>query len=330
MALPVDGRTIGNIYATTFDAKIPEIIDGFFNSNSLFVRLNSRGKLTYDGGNEIRSTFMYTGVGGGSYTRGVAFDTSFKEFLTDLILQWKQNYVPINMDGLDRAKNQGVSKIIDYMDALAEAAGMTIADNIGTQLFQDAGTTLGASTDIDGLLEAISATNTYGGINRGGGDAIATACQSYINSVGGAFNLPMLNTAWGSLVFGNKKVDLIVTTQPTWNKIWERTQPMQRFNDSTSADLAKLGFKSFDFNGADVVVDSHCPTGVIYLLNTEFMEYWVCKGKDIQRRSAEFGFTKDSGGFPVFNMDATVDQLITYSNLVVKGPRYSGRISSVS
>lgn len=320
MALPIDGRQIGNVITTTLDSKLPRLVDNFFQSNPLFVRLHTRGAIKYDGGDEIRTSFIYKGLPGGSYGVGDTFDSSNQEFMTDLQLQWKMNYAQATIPGLQIAKNQGAARIIDLVDAFMENARMTLSDNLGTQLF---GNGLGnAAKDIDGLRVAIDTVLSYGGIARDG-SAVGTAINAQVNTVGGAFSLPLVNTSFGSATIANEKPDLIVTTQTIWNKFWERIQPQQRF---ASEDLKKVGMEAVNFNGADVVVDSHCPTGVIYGLNTKYVEFWILSGQDFKWRLRE----ALGSMAPIFNQDAYTDQLILYSNLVVTSPRLNFRIDNVT
>lgn len=314
MALPIDGRQFNNVLATTFDAKLPRLIDAFFRSNPLFVRLHSRDAIKHDGGASIRTPLIYTDLGGGSYGKGDTFDTSFREFMTDLLLNWKRNYAPIVLDNLETAMNSGVARVIDLVDAVMETAKMTLANNCGTQSFGD-GTGNGAK-DMDGLAIAVASTGTYGGIVRDG-SLQGNAVTAQVNSVGGAFSLSMVNTSMGTATVGAEKPDLIITTQTIWNKFWDRIQPAQRFG---SEDMKKAGMESIQFNGCDVVVDSHCPDGFIYLLNTKYVEFWIMTGNDFKIR----------GPFDVYNQDSFIGQCILYSNLVVPNPRMQARISNVT
>lgn len=315
MAIPLDNRQINNVVTTTLDAKKPRLIDLFFNSNPLFVRLRSRHQVKWRGGDKIAVPFIYAGLGGGSYGKGDTFDTSQTEFLTELLLDWRRNYAPMNLDTLDAAKNSGVARIVSLVDALLQTARMTMADNIGSQIFTDGNGNGGK--DIDGLKIAIATDGTYGGIARAATGPGNQTKAGGVNTTGGAFSQSMVQTQFGNATIANEKPDLIITTQTIWNKWWERVDARQR---TGAEDLKKVGMDSFEFNGADVVVDSHCPSGEIYLLNTNYIEYWIMEGYDFSRR----------GPFDLHNQDATVDQLIQYSNLVVTAPRLQARIESVT
>jgi hypothetical protein len=316
VADPLDNRQINNILSTTMDDYLRDLVDNFYLSMPLLVRLSMRGKVMSDGGAEIRSSFIYGSLGGGSYGVGDTFNTNNVEFMTQLILQWKMNYAPVTIYGLDMARNQGAAKVIDLVEAFMENCELTIKDNMATQLFGD-GTGNGGK-DIDGLRVAVDNTLTYAGITRDSSPQ-GNAIKAQVNTVGGAFSLSMLNTSFGAATFGNEKPDLIVTTQTIWNKIWERIQPQQRF---ASEDLKKVGMDAIQFNGADVVADQHCPSGVIYGLNTKYWEWRYLAGADFHFRMG--------GGMPIYNQDAITDQMVTYCNVVCKSPRLNFRIDNVS
>lgn len=312
--IPLDNREITNVVSSTLDAYRSEIIDNFFVSNALFVRLNARNKIKFEGGEEIRSHFIYAGLGGGSYGPGDTFSSEIKEFFTDMRIQWKQNYAPMAMYGLDQAKNRGAQQIFSYTETLKEVCKMTLNDNVGFQLYGD-GTGNGGK-DLDGLKIAVNDTGTYGGIARsttGPGAAI----KSPINTTGGPFSFTMVQNAIGSVTIGKQKPDLLVTTQDIFNKIWARSQPTER---NSAEDLRKIGFETVRISGADCVVDNHCPAGEIHLFNTDFIEYWCMTGNDFRLR----------GPFDLHNQDAWIAQYIIYSNLMVKSPRLQTRIENVT
>ena len=331
MALPSDGRSINNILATTLDAKLPRLTENFFGTNAFVQRLLQRadaGESTvrYDGGAEIRSSIIYNGLPAASYGKGDTFGTGFTEFMTDLQFQWKRIRAEINVDHMDVRKNMGsAAQIMNYVEVLAKNAVMSLKNEVGNELFSDG--TGNANKNWDGLLNGISVSSqyaTYGGITRSSttGDP-GNAINAFFNSTATTFSLSDVNTAYGSVRFDDAKVDLIITTQTLWNKFWERVQPADR---NAPGPLREVGFETIRFNGAEVVVDSHCPSGSIFGLNTAFIELWLMEGCDFVRRGADFG----PNGFPVYNQDAFVDQIIVYGNFIVPGPRFSFQLQNRS
>ena len=266
MALPVDGRTINNLLATTIDAKLEQITDDFFDRNALIMRLLQRADdggatVKYEGGAEIRCTILYNQLPANSYGPGSTFFTGETEFLTDLVFQWKRAYAPINIDNLKLRQNMGPARVINYVEALVKNAVMSLKQFMGSMIFGDG--TGNGGLNWDGLANAIDAGATYatyGGITRNAtvGDP-GNAINGYVNAVGGPVSLAMLQNAFGTVTFDDAKPDLIVTTQTIWNAIWNRVQPQDR---NAPGPLRDVGFETIRFNGAEIVVDDNCPSGL--------------------------------------------------------------------
>ncbi len=314
MALPLDDRQINDIVTTTLQEARKELIDAFFVSNALLVRLMSKDKVTSEGGEEIRSNFVYDEMDGGSYGKGDPFGANFKEFMTAMRLRWKRNRAEFSLDGLDVAVNRGASKVIDFAMSVKDNAKRSLLNKIGYQLYGDGSGN--NSKDIDGLKIAINDTGTYGGIVRSA-TGPGAAIKSVVNTAGGPYNNAMVQSAIGSATFGRDTPDLIITTQAIFDKIWTISQTSER---NTAEDMRRVGFKTVEISGVPVVVDQHCPAGEMYILNTDFLEWRCQKGKEMYLR----------GPFDLHLTDASAGQYIQYSNLVCTGPRYQTRIENIT
>jgi hypothetical protein len=78
---------------------------------------------------------------------------------------------------------------------------------------------------------------------------------------------------YGACTVDNDQPDLIVTTQTMFDAYESSLQANKRWaGDSTLADA---GFQTLRFKGATVVVDSHCPAGQMYFLNTKYLDFKV-------------------------------------------------------
>lgn len=307
MALPQDLRYLTDVVSFTRDAVRPDLIDNLFNSNPLFARLYNRGKVVMQGGETIRQPFMYDKLPGGWYTGMGPFATTTKETNTVMVFNWKQVYTEITLPGIDVFKNAGPHKIFDLVSSKLTNAQMTMADMVGTELFND-GTD---ATKPTGLLLATSATGTYGGIARGAG-TIADAVEGNVDTTGGAITIPFINSLMGTASAGGaQKPDLLITTQTLWDATWARVQPQQRYPNPTQQDIANVGFDVININGAALVADSHCPSGDLFGVNTRFMEFIVGEGKDFYIR----------GPFELHNQDGFTAQVVLYCELVLQAPR---------
>ncbi len=143
-----------------------------------------------------------------------------------------------------------------------------------------------------------------------------------MTSAAAGFTLKLVNTAFGNTWFGAEHVDMLVSEQNTWDQFWNKLQPQQRFHEESS-DVAKAGFQSFRFNGAQVVVDQYAPSGSLYGLNTknENMLFYISTLPKYQ-----FGFT---GWKEAQNTDDVAGQYLFAGNLVVPSSRFNFRITNI-
>ena len=294
------------------DKYIPILQDQFYYSFPLITRLMSKSKVIYDSGQKIVQPVLYGDLNAGWYTGLDQFDISTKETTTVAKFDWCQMYVNVTLDGTTELKVEGDEKILSIVATKMDNAQKTFSKKMEQAIFAVA---TGANA-IECLVAAIATTGTYGEIAKGD----YSWWRGQVNSTGGAFSMSMLQAIYGDCSDGNVQPDLIITTQDIYDKIWARTQPSQRGDLTNGPDLAKVGFTGISFNKATIVVDNYCPSGYIFVLNTNFWKMVVHR-----RRNMYWSPPK----VPL-DQDAWVRQLFWAGALVCQAPRYNGYISSVS
>src|SRR3990167_3053787 len=319
MAPPSRTQTLNNLVTSTFENRRPGLVDQFFGSAPLLAYIRKRENVSLKGGRDIRENFVYADFPASSYGRGTEFDTSTKEFTTAMIFDWKFNYAPVNLDVIDVDLNDSAEAVFDLVEAAMETGELSMVDEMSSQLFSDG--TGNGGLDIDGLANAVSRSTSvaYGGITRSAtagspGAAIRAAVE---NTTGGALSLAQTNSDYGSCVIGREKPDLIVTTQTLWDRFWERSQASERNKPESDRDI---GFESVRFNAADVTVDSHCPSGFLYFLNTKWFKYYTHSKWDFRFR----------GFFEPSNQQRQIGQIVAWGNTVCRSPRLQGVASSLT
>lgn len=317
MALPTTTQTLNNLIASTAETRRPGLLDNFFGSAPVWARLYKRENVKQKGGFEIRVNHTYAGFPATSYGRGDEFNTEVKEFATSMIFNWKFSYVPVNLHVIDVELNDSAEQVFDLVEAAMENGELSLIDEMSRQIFADGSGN--ASKDFDGLANAVSRSTSvsYGGISRtttGVGSSILAAAEDTSGSV---LSLANVNTNFGSATVARKKPDLMITTQTIWNRIWERSQPSER---NRPEDDREIGFETVRFNGASVVVDSHCPSGFLYLLNTEYWELYLHTKWDFKFR----GFMEQAA------QQLQIGQLIVWGNLLCRAPRFQAVMSSIT
>lgn len=315
MAFPTKTQTLNTFISSTAEERRPDLIDNFFGSAPLFIYLRKKNKVPLRGGTEIRVSHVYAGTTASSYGRGDEFDTQVREYATTLVFDWRFAYAPVNLDEIDVDLNDTPQAVFDLVDSAMEVGELSLVDDYSAQLFGDG--TGNNGKDIDGLAIAVSRTGTYGGLARGTDPQGASIRAAFEDTTGSVLSLSGMNELYGSAIIAKQRPDLLVTTQSLWNRIWDRSQPTER---NRPEDTRDIGFDIVRFNKANVMVDSHCPAGFIYYLNTEFWELYVHRKWDMRFR----GFMQ-----PV-QQQREIGQLIFWSQLVCRGPRFNGVQSGVS
>jgi len=191
---------------------------------------------------------------------------------------------------------------------------------MGTEIFNSGGD----AARIIGLRAAIDNGDlvaAYGGITRtSGAETPGLAVRGNVTTTSITFNLADMNTQFQNAVVAMEKPNLIVTTQAVWNLWWERAQPAQRFEANDVGRPVKIGFSQINFNGAAVVVDSHCQANHVYFLNTK----WI---KLVMHKDRMFAL---SGWMWPSNQDSAIQRIYLALVLMVTNPRLQNIATNVS
>jgi len=317
MAVPTKTTTLNNFATSTAEHRRKDVVDNFFGSAPMWAIMRQKNNIVLTGGTEIHENFIYSNFAAGSYGRGTTFDSSTKEFSTKMIFDWKFCHSPVNIDVIDAELNESSERVFNLVEAAMEVGELSLIDDLSTQLYGDGSGN--GSLDINGLEDGISQSGSYGGITRTTtaktpGLAIRSAQD---DTTGGALSLSGMQVIHGNCVVGKEAPDMISTTQTLWNKIWERSQPSERNNSETMRDI---GFRAVALNAADVVVDSHNPSGVQYYINTNWWNLY-------SHRNWSFVFR---GFMEPATQQKKIGQLIWWGNAICRAPRFQGKQASVT
>ena len=316
--------TYDDITSKTNKFIVPRLVDNVYKSSPVLTRFRTNNMERFEGGTTIRHPIMYAELKGGAFTRGGSFDISYVQSDTALEVNVKYYYVNATLFGTDNVLNRGPEAAMSYVESKMVNASGKMAKLLGTDLFLDGQGTNSSIIQLDGMQSGLDDGTTYtsyGGITR---TDIATGANVGINGYKAALatlSLAGVQTAYGSTWFGNEHVDLIPTAQPVWDILWNKIQPQQRFMEESS-DVAKIGFQALRYNGASIVVDQYAPSGVMWFLNTKYIQFWISTLPKYQ-----FGFT---GWKEAQNTDDVAGQYLFGGNLLFVAPRLNGQITSIT
>lgn len=350
--------SVADINAFTNRFLVPKATNVVYKESPLFVRLINRNNVAFPGGTSITEPIIYAELTGGAFAKTGTFDTAYVQTEAAWNVALKYYYTGITLYGTDSVLNRGREAAFSVVEMKMANAAMKMAKLLATDFYKDGQTSssdvttsgglLSESTSFDGLLAWIDdgnsvGTTTYtaattiaksfetvGGLTRDdlfastptftGATTPLTALgggNSYVNRGFTSFSLPEINKAMGYATYGRKSPDMLVCTQTGWNKFWNAIQPNQRYMEESS-DLAKIGFRSFQFNGASVVVDQYAPEQVLWMLNTDTIKLYVSDNPKYQ-----LGFT---GFKEAQNSDNYVGQFLFGGALVVPSPRHNAKV----
>lgn len=332
---------------------VPAMADTFSKHDPLIIRLLNK-KQAFPGGRALDHPFMYQKLTGGAYTKGATFNIDYVNTEAALSNVLKNYEVNLTLYAEDDIYNRGNAAVFAQIETKSATASISLMEYIIGDMYKDGQTSSGdvttsggklsTSASIDGLLAWVDdgnsggsyttatdytkAFSTVGGITRSDvGTVPSSGTASTAANVGGlnaytdrsasTFSLSLFNEAMGMASVGSQVPDLIVVNQATWNKFWNFVTPNQKFY-STDSDLAKVGFKAFNFNGADVVVSKYLPSGLAFGLNTDHVKLYISSNPKYA-----FGFT---GFKEAQNSTVLAGQFLVALNLVIPQPRFSFKL----
>jgi len=338
-----------SLSSLTRDKFIPVLVDNIFNSNVLaFKLLKNADKL--DGGVKIITPLEYSqlseGFGGATGDGYMGFYNASSDQLvpksydpfTSAEWNWKQAFSGLYITSDEEMKNQGDSQVLSLIKSKLKNAERSLKDLFGSKMFSTA--SVGAN-DITSIAYADDSTgnesdNHIVAIDRSLGGVDSTTYtwwdaqmlgfsgdettggssptwDEHTTTNNGVANIVKdMTRMYGSCSIDNDQVDLIVTTQVLFDAYESSLQASKRFaGDSTLADA---GFQTLRFKGATIVVDSHCPDGHMYFLNTNYLDFKVHAKRDFSfegfRRREEY--------------DGQIARLFWMGNLVCTNARMQG------
>jgi len=255
--------TYGEISATTQKYYVPKLIDNIFNSNSLLQRMRKKNYKSQDGGTSIMQPLLYAATTAAGWYTGVdTLSTTANDQVTSAEWTRAHIYANVTVTHTDELQNSGDSQVIEFVRSKVQAAEMTLADTLGSAIFN-----LGTDTKaIIGLRLAVDSAGTYGGIARG--DYAWWAAQEDASTT---LTLSALQGLFGDCTVGNDKPSVEITTQDLYDAYVNMLTPQQRFVDE---DTAKGGFTNVMHNGLPVIVDSHCPALHWFMLNEKYISLY--------------------------------------------------------
>jgi len=308
-------------FASWMDLIPKKMYDNIVKRSPTFAFLTQNKKQWDSGGDTIRPHIKYQqATNGGSYRGYDTLDITPQQTRTDAEFRLKQLYASIVFNGYEEAASNGELAIFKMGEIAMKDAEDLLFHIFATQLFAD-GTGNGGK-DILGLAAAVDdGTNvaTYAGIDR---TTNTWWKAQYAGSVGN-ITWDLLTQYYVQASRGGLKnsPDFMVAGLTAWtsiNKVVSAKYQTHSVTSNATKMIGALGFPVIEFMGVPVVYDEYCPTGDLYMLNSETIQWYNKK------------FAQPTEMVKPANMDAKIGQLLTYGELVCTEPRANVHLKGIT
>ena len=306
---------VDKVLASTMSIYSKELSDQIFTGIPFFHYIYGKKKKTYQGGLSIVIPVNYKKNNTvQSYNRYDQLNITPQETVTSLQYLWKTYAASVSIAGPDLAMNQGdKTRIINLIAQEIDNAKMAIQDLIGQHLFQSSPGT----NDINSLPLIISTT----GVLAQHDPAIDSWWQPTVVSTSVSFagaGLANMRTLFNTLCKYKQtdKPDFIVSDQTDFEYYENLGQPQQRLE---STDPMDLGFDTLMFKKVKMFWDENCPSGTLYMLNSNHLELVTMAGRD---------FSPSEWVKPA-NQDAKTMNLFYMGNLCTNERRKLGGLTAL-
>lgn len=351
---------------TTTNKKIlPDVADGIFLNDPLlaYFKANSLDRWS---GIAVQHGLLYNYLPSGFYAKGDAFNITQPQTKTGLTFQPKYAYVDVTLFLEDvEVENAGPEAVIKEAVIRLQEAALNMSARLAIAMYRHGQNIAGddRSLAIHGLAEALNDGSTagwdanafpnYGTVPRTSvrvnGEAVgagaldskmgATAVTNPAANVNGTITYDLLERTFNSVVVGNERPNLLMTTNLGMSYIKKKFQPQQRFE---TASKVAVGFTGLSFNGSEIMQSQYCPGSqgqnlaaignflapssqgeTLWFLNTKSFKFWLANSEKFA-----FGF---SGWKPAQDNNNIAGQYFYGGpGLTCQAPRYSRYLYNIN
>lgn len=271
---------LNTMYTTTWYLRRKGVVDNVFNATPFWYTLSKKGKRsTQTGGRSIEVPLAYAKNETVKFIgRGGTVELEATDPLTVVHWNWKYLTGHIIRYFADFQQNRGQAQLIRKVNADIDNLQSSLIDKLETNLFSDG--TGDSNLAIDGLQNIVAnlpTTGTVGNLNRA---TYSWWRNQYTSASGKSASIYLrkyMNTLFNNCGQQGEGVsrfpDIVVCAQTVHEMYESECLEIGRIliGDRKMADL---GFGEISFKGRPMTWSPSCPTGALYMLNTNFLE-WI-------------------------------------------------------
>lgn len=325
---------LDQLLSTTFDKVKNALSDQITQETAVLAMLDSKGRISVDGGTAIVRPVMYAlNSTVAAYSGYDTIDTTPQTGIGNAKYSWKQIAGSVTISGEEERKNMGGAQIIGLLSAKIDQLRLSFEDKFNAMLMGDGS---GASNkEFMGLQGIVTNGDPASGALGGIEVATETWWKAVVSGVAGATSgfptsavdltdlsgVRSLNQVYNNLHINKSNPDFELTTQANFEAYEALAAPNIRFTDLRMADL---GFQVIAHKRAEVVLDPDVPApggsggGFWYFLNTNHLEFVQHSAAWMLRRPFQ----------TPFNQDAKTSLVLCMGNLITDQRRAHGVIKA--
>lgn len=332
----------------TLEYIAPRVVDTVLRGNAFTTKMLAKTK-------EFRAATIDFPL---KYQKGTAtqsfngFDvlaTSFTD--TRILMKYNPRFNSANvaLAVTDIAANNTAAKVLDLTEVEMMSRAQDLADSIGTQLYADG--TGNGNKDFIGLGNIVDDTSAIGGLSR----STYATLASTVTASGGALSLYKMRTLYNAIADASVTPTECYTTYEVWALYETLLQPQEKIMKEVNLAPNFKGYTGFDalaFAGIPVMPDRKATSGTLFMLNTDFLDFYGLKtfggndasggfgGKPVKvggklfagnqyEEAANLGFFW-TGWIKAVNQLAYNSFMVLGGNLVTDNPRRHGKLTGIT
>jgi hypothetical protein len=329
----------------TLEYIAPRVVDTVLRANRFTTKMLGKTK-------EFRAATIdfpikyQKGTATQSFSGFDALPTSFTD--TRILMKYNPRYNTANvaLAVTDIAANNTPAKVLDLTEVEMMSRAQDLADSIGTQLYADG--TGNANKDFIGLANIVDDTSSIGGLSR---STYTTLQSTNTAASSGLLSLFKMRTLYNAISDASVVPTEVYTDYPTWALYEQLLQPQERIAKEVNLAPNFKGYTGFDalsFAGLPIMADRKATTGVMFMLNTEYIDFYGLKtltadgmsGKPVKVGSKLFSGNQydeasNLGFFWTGWIKATTQLaynsfMVVGGNLVTDNPRRHGKLTGIT
>lgn len=250
---------LSEVATVTLRNRMRRLADNMSRNNAIWTRLNSRGNVRpFGGGRTIVCEVEY--ANNQTYQRFSGYQTlniSPSPAFSAAEYAIRQVAVVVSISGLEQLQNSGREQSIDLLQSRITNAEKTFKNGFSYDLYSD-GSITGQIGGLGLLVASSPGTGTIGGIDRATWGFWRNYAFSALTDGGAAISpanvYDYMLRVWQNTTRGADKIDLILADNTSWGAYNRSLHGIQRITN-TNSDVARSGFATLEFMGADVVMD---------------------------------------------------------------------------